>query len=148
MNIFSFFRSPQGFGTAGFRKHSICGAVTVLGFTGQYGVATTETGISVKTFSVRYYPEINEKIMDNVGETRGKVKSQKFSRDIKFSGEVLNATGVMAFGLLTACVPSNTINDFGDNSGTPLLDEVNVTQERAGWKMADFSLSSYPGLTL
>lgn len=144
----SFFSAPTGFGSAGIRKQSICGAVTVLGFTGQYGVETTETGISVKSFVVRYFPEINVQIMDNVGETRGKVKSQKFSREVTIEGEVLGATGVMAFALLTACVPANDVADFGDGSGTLLLDEVTVSQTRADWRMASIKLTSFPGLTL
>lgn len=149
MKFFSrFFSAPAGFGSAGIRRQSICGAVTVLGFTGQYGVETTETGISVKSFVVRYFPEINVQIMDNVGETRGKVKSQKFSREVTIEGEVLSLTGVMAFGLLTACVPSNDVADFGDGSGTLLLDECTVNQTRADWRTASLKLTSFPGLTV
>lgn len=146
--LLSLFSSPTGFGTAGIRRQKICGAVTVLGFTGQYGVEVTETGISVKSFVVRYFPEINVQIMDNVGETRGKVKSNKFSREVTIEGEVLSLTGVMAFGLLTACVPSNDVADFGDGSGTLLLDEITVSQTRADWRMASIKLTSFPGLTL
>lgn len=149
MKFFSrFFSAPTGFGSAGIRRQKICGAVTVLGFTGQYGVETAETGISVKGFTVRYFPEINVGIMDNVGETRGKVKSQKFSREVTIEGEVLSLTGVMAFGLLTACVPANDVADFGDGSGTLLLDEVSISQTRADWRTASIKLTSFPGLII
>lgn len=143
-----FSRGPTGFGSAGIRRQKICGAVTVLGFTGQYGVELAETGISVKQVVVRYFPEVNAPIMDNVGETRGKVKSNKFSRDVTVEGEVLGATGVMAFTTTTACTIANDVSDFGDGSGTLLMDEATVTQTRAEWRSVSIKLSSNPGLTV
>lgn len=144
-----FSRSPIGFGTAGIRRHLICGAVSVLGSgNAQYGVPVPEVGISVKTVTIRYFPEINAAIMDNVGETRGKVKSTKFSRDVTIDGEITGATGIMAFGLLTACVPANNVARFGDGTGTLLLDEATVTDQRAEWEMVSVKLSSNPGLVL
>lgn len=125
-----------------------CGALTILGFTGQRGVEFAETGISVERFECRYFPEVNEKIMDNVNETRGRARSQKFSRDVTIEGEVLGATGVMAYTLTTACVPANDVNTFGDGSGTLLLDEATETQARGEWRKGSIKLSSNPGLTL
>lgn len=147
--LLSLFFAPIGFGTAGIRRQCICGAVSVLG-TGNffYGVPLPEVGISVKTVTTRYFPEINAPIMDNVGEIRGRVKSTKFSRDITIEGEVAGATGVMAWGLLTACIPANNIARFGDGTGTPLLDEVTITDQRAEWEMFSAKLSSNPGLVL
>lgn len=145
MKLFSF---SKGFGSAGIRRQRISGAVTILGFTGQYGVELAETGISVKQVVVRYFPEINAPIMDNVGETRGKVKSNKFSRDVTVEGEVLGATGVMAFTTTTACTIANDVADFGDGSGTLLLDDATVTQVRAGWREVSIKLSSAPGLSI
>lgn len=148
-SLFSLFRSPIGFGTAGIRRQNLCGAVTVLGSgNAQYGVEVVETGISVRSFVVRYYPEIDVRIMDNVGETRGRVKSQKFSRDVTIEGETTGATGVMAFTLTTACVPANDVADFGDGSGTLLMDEATVTQQRAEWRSVSIKLSSNPGLSI
>lgn len=147
--IFSLFAAPTGFGTAGIRRQSICGAVTVLGSgNAQYGVEVPETGISVRSFVVRYFPEINVAIMDNVGETRGKVKSNKFSREVTIEGETTGATGVMAFSLITACVPANDVADFGDGTGTLLLDEATVSQTRAEWRSVSMKLTSNPGLVL
>lgn len=146
--LFSRLGGPRGFGSAGIRRQRICGAVTVLGFTGQYGVELAETGISVKQVVVRYFPEVNAPIMDNVGETRGKVKSNKFSRDVTVEGEVLGATGVMAFTTTTACTIANDVADFGDGSGTLLMDEATVTQTRAEWRSVSIKLSSNPGLTV
>lgn len=143
------FSAPIGFGTAGIRRQRVCGAVSVLGSgNAQYGVPVPEVGISVKTVTTRYFPEINAAIMDNVGETRGKVKSTKFSRDVTIDGEITGATGIMAFGLLTACVPANNVARFGDGTGTLLLDEATVTDQRAEWEMVSVKLSSNPGLVL
>lgn len=147
--ILSLFIVSAGFGTAGIRRQRICGAVTVLGSgNAQYGVELVETGISIRSFVVRYFPEINVAIMDNVGETRGKVKSNKFSREVTIEGETTGATGVMAFGLITACVPANDVNTFGDGTGTLLLDEVTESQTRAEWRSISMKLSSNPGLVL
>lgn len=151
MKIFNLFRSPTGFGTAGIRRQRICGAVAVLGSgNAQYGVPVPEVGISAKTVTARYFPEINAPIMDNVGETRGKVKSTKFSREVTIEGETttLGASGVMGYGLLTACVPANNVSRFGDGSGTLLLDEATVTDQRAEWEMVSVKLTSNPGLIL
>lgn len=124
-------------------------AVSVLGSgNAQYGVPLPEVGISVKTVTARYFPEINVPIMDNVGETRGKVKSTKFSRDVTIEGEYTGATGVPAYGLLTACIPANNVARFGDGTGTLLLDEATVTDARAEWEMISVKLSSNPGLVI
>jgi len=135
----------------GFLPHAReCGAVTVLGSgNAQYGVELNETGISVRSIVVRYFAEIDVRIMDNVGETRGRVKSQKFSRDVTVEGEVLNpGTGVMAFTLTTACTIANDVNDYGDGTGTLLMDEATVTQTRAEWRSVSVKLSSNPGLVI
>ena len=147
--LLSIFAAPVGFGTGGIRRQRISGSVTVLGSgNAQYGVEVPEVGISVKTFTVRYFPEIDVKIMDNVGETRGRVKSDKVSREVTLEGEVTGATGVMAFGFLAACIPANDLADFGDGTGTLLLDEATVTQQRAEWRSVSMKLSSNPGLVL
>lgn len=146
----SLFAPDKKFGNAGIRRQRVSGAVTVLGSgNAQYGVELNETGISVRSVVVRYYAEIDVRIMDNVGETRGRVKSQKFSRDVTVEGEVLNpGTGVMAFTLTTACTIANDANDYGDGTGTLLLDEATVTQTRAEWRSVSAKLSSNPGLVI
>lgn len=138
------------FGSGFLHRARECGAVTVLGSgNAQYGVELNETGISVRSVVARYFAEIDVRIMDNVGETRGRVKSQKFSRDVTVEGEVLNpGTGVMAFTLTTACTIANDVNDYGDGSGTLLMDEATVTQTRAEWRGVSVKLSSNPGLVI
>lgn len=124
-------------------------AVAVLGSgNAQYGVPLPEVGISVKTVTTVYKLEINVPILDNVGETRGKVKSTKVSRDVTIEGEYLAATGVMAWGFLTACIPANNVSRVGDGTGTLLLDEVTITDSRAEWEMVTLKLSSNPGLVI
>ena len=124
-------------------------AVAVLGSgNAQYGVPLPEVGISVKSVTTVYKLEINVPILDNVGEIRGKVKSTKVSRDVTIDGETTGATGVMAFGFLTACIPANNISRFGDGTGTLLLDEATVTDARAEWEMVSLKLSSNPGLVI
>lgn len=143
------FQSPTGFGTAGFRRQHICGAILIVGnWDAQRGVEMDETGISIASFIVRYFPFVNEKLMSNVGEPRARAVSDKLSRDVKIKGEVTGANGVMAFAVATACAVANDVADFGDGSGDLLFDEATITQERAGWRDLDMSLSSDPGVTV
>lgn len=146
--ILSLFAAPTGFGTAGIRRQKVCGAVTVLGFTGQWGVELPETGISIRSFVVRYFPEIDQAIMDNQGETRGRVKSNKFSRELTVEGEVLSALGLMAHTLIAACTFANDTADYGDGTGTFLLQESTVTQTRADWRTMSAKYLSNPGLVI
>jgi hypothetical protein len=114
----------------------------------QRGVELAEVGIFVRRYEVRYHPEINEKIQDNFGETKGKVVSTVLSRDFTIEGEVTGATGVMALTQLIDCTASiaNDKTTFG-GSGIILLDEATETQERAGWRSVNLRLSSNPGIT-
>lgn len=124
-------------------------SVAVLGSgNAQYGVPLPEVGISVKTVTTVYKLEINVPILDNVGEIRGKVKSTKVSRDVTIEGETTGVTGLMAWGFLTPCIPANNISRFGDGTGTLLLDEVTITDQRAEWEMFSAKLSSNPGLVI
>lgn len=124
-------------------------AVSVLGSgNAAYGVPLPEVGISVKQVSTDYFPEINVPIDDNVGERRGEVRSVKVSRDIQISGEVTGATGVMAWGFLTACIPANNVQRFGDGTGTILMDKVTIVDARAEWEMFSATLHSRPGVVL
>jgi hypothetical protein len=112
----------------------------------QRGVELNETAlnINVRRFVVRYFPEINEKLPDNFGETIARGISDKFSRDITCEGETL---GAATLALDTAITFANDVNDFGDGSGLILLDDAEVTQERAGWRALVARASSNPGLT-
>ena len=48
----------------------------------QRGVETGEPGIGVRSFTVRYFPEVNEFHQNNLGESDGKVVSTLASREI------------------------------------------------------------------
>jgi hypothetical protein len=151
-NLLSFvaglFAAPTGFGSAGIRRHRICGALIIYGnWAGQRGVELDETGISVRSFEVRYFPFVNEKLMSNVGEPRARAISDKFSREVTVAGEVTGTTGIMAFTLGTQCTVANDVDDFGDGSGDLLLDEATVSQERANWRSVSAKLSSDPGVS-
>lgn len=113
----------------------------------QRGVELNETGVNVTSFSCRYFPEINERLPDNLGETRGRARSTKFSRDVKVEAEVTGATGLMAATLIAAVTFANDVATFGDGTGMFLLDEVSESQGRAEWRKIDMSASSNPGLT-
>jgi len=146
------FIGPTGFGTAGIRRHRICGAITVVGgppwTLAQRGVQFDETGINIASFAVRYYLAVNEKLPSNVGEPRARAQSNSFSRDVTLRGETLvGGGGVMSFTMATACVLANATTTFQPTAGVMLLDEVTETQERAGWRTIDMRLSSDPQLT-
>jgi len=146
------FKAPTGFGSAGIRRQRICGAILIAGGPpwdgAQRGVETVETGINISNFSVRYYLAVNEKLPSNVGEPIARALSDDFSRDITLRGEVVGASGVMAFTIATDCALANDTDTFGTGTGTILLDEVTESQERAGWRAIDMRLSSDPGLVL
>jgi hypothetical protein len=112
----------------------------------QRGVELNETSlnINIRRFEVRYFPEINEKLPDNFGETIARGVSDQFSRDITCEGETL---GAAVLALATAITFANDVDDFGDGSGLILLDEATVSQERAGWRSLSAKASSNPGLT-
>lgn len=112
----------------------------------QRGIAYNEGGIAVRTFEVRYFPEVNERLQNNVGETIARAISDKYSREITVQGEITGSTGVMAFALAANCTFANNVADFGDGSGRILMDEATVSQERAGWKSLNGRYSSNPQL--
>ena len=118
----------------------------------QRGIELNEVGIAVRRFQVRYFPQINERLEDNVGEVIARAQSDKWSREITVEGEITApGTGIMAFVLGTACVVANDVLDFGPTTPTPipgkiLMDEGTVTQERAGWRNVSVRLSSNPYL--
>lgn len=147
------FHTPTGFGSAGIRRHRICGAIIVAGgppwSDAQRGVETDEVGVNIANFSVRYYLAVNEKLPSNVGEPRARALSDDFSRDITLRGEVLvGGGGVLDFTIGTDCSLANDSDTFGTGTGAILLDEATESQERAGWRTLDMRLSSDPQLTL
>lgn len=151
-NLFAFivglFAVPTGFGTAGIRRHRICGALIIYGdWAGQRGVELDETGISVRAVDVIYKPFVNERLLSNVGEPRARAISDKFSREVTVAGEVTGTTGIMALTLGTQCTIVNDVDDFGSGEGDLLLDEATVNQERANWRSVTVKMSSDPGVS-
>lgn len=146
----SFFSRPSGFGSAGISRQRECGALTILGsgVSGlQRGVEVAEVGISVRRHVVRYFSRVREELLDNLGERKALVVSTAASREVTIEGEVIGATGVMAYTFLTACTTANDITDFGSPTGILLMVEATVTQERAGWRDVSIRLESDPGIT-
>ncbi len=112
----------------------------------QRGVEFNEVGIAIRRFTVRYFPEVNDRLQNNAGETIARALSDQFSREVTYEGETTGATGVMAFALAAACSFANDVADFGTGVGRLLLDEATVTQERAGWRAVNGRCSSNPQL--
>lgn len=112
----------------------------------QRGVEFNEVGLAIRRFSTRYFPEVNERLQNNAGETIARALSDKFSREVSWEGETTGTTGLMAATLGTAMTFANDTNDFGDGSGKLLLDEATVTQERGGWRSVSGRASSNPQL--
>lgn len=119
------------------------GALTGL----QRGTELAETGIGVTSFTVRYFPRVNEYHENNLGERDGRVVSTVTSREVTIEGEVTGATGVMAYTFLAAVTPANDIADFGSPTGGLYMNEATVTQSKADWRKVSIKLESDPGLT-
>lgn len=114
----------------------------------QRGVEEPETGISIRRWAVRYFPEINEKLPDNAGQIIARAIANKPSREITIEGEVTGTTGVMNFAW-AASITYAFQNDLQwgvnrDTTGFIIMDEVTETQERAGWRSINMRLSSNP----
>lgn len=117
----------------------------------QRGVQTAEIGVAIRRFQVRYFPETNERLQNNVGQTIARAITDAFSKEVTIEAEVTSVTtpaGIMTFTLATACSIANQYQVFkgpsGTSPGTLLLDEVTETQERAGWRSINMRLSSNP----
>lgn len=126
----------------------VAGALSIVGTpnTVRRGVEVAETGIICRRFVVRYFPEVNDRLEGITGEAIVRAISAKFSRDITCEGEVVGATGIMAFVLATAISFANDVNTF-DTAGTAgliYLDEATETQERGGWRSVSVRASSNP----
>lgn len=113
----------------------------------QRGTELAEVGIGVTSFTVRYFPRVNEYHENNLGERDGRVVSTVGSREVTIEGEVTGATGVMAYTFLAAQTPANDVTDFGSPTGGLYMNEATVTQSRANWRSVSVRLESDPGLT-
>ena len=141
------FRSLLGLG---YWPHARCrGSISIIGGApwnaAQRGVELSEATIfiNVRRFEARYFPEVNEKLPDNAGETIAKALSAKFSREVTCEGESI---GAVTHAMVTVWTFANDVNDFGDGTGGLYFDEATVSQERAGWRSCNIRVSSNPGL--
>lgn len=122
-------------------------ALTIIGTSVtslQRGVELAETGLLIRTFTVRYFPLVREFLEDNLGEKKALVVSNAASREVTIEGEY-NGGPTMTF--LAAFTPANDVADFGSPSGGLYATEITVTQERAGWRSFSAKLESNPGIT-
>lgn len=146
----SLFCRPSGFGSAGIRRHRICGAILVVGgapwSSAQRGVEADEVaaGINIESFECRYYLAVNEKLPSNAGEPRARAFSDDFSRDITMSGEVI---GPVQYSIATACEVANDTDSLGSGAGDIFLDEGTETESRGDWRKMSLKLSSDPQVT-
>ena len=112
----------------------------------QRGVETAEPGIGVRTFTVRYHPEINEVHQNNLGESDGKVVSSLSSREITIDGEVTGATTGRMIDTFVAAITSiaNDVTTFGSATGGIYLQEATESQSRAEWRSVNLRYESHP----
>jgi hypothetical protein len=124
--------------------------VSLSGF--QRGIESAETGVNVESVSCRYYYQYKDKVNDNVGQIRGFAIPDKFSREVRMSGEVTGSTGIMATNGNTAITFGNDVNTIvavasGSNAGGFYLDEFTETQTRDGFRSFEGTWTSDPGVT-
>jgi hypothetical protein len=124
--------------------------VSLSGF--QRGLEAAETGINVESFSCRYYYQYKNKVNDYLGQVRGFVIPDKFSREVRISGEVTGSTGIMATTGNTAITFGNDVGVFlgvasGTNAGGFYLDEATETQTRDGFRVVEATWTSDPGVS-
>lgn len=124
--------------------------VNLAGF--QRGIEIAETGVNVESVSVRYFHQFKDKVSDFSGVTRGFAIPDKFCRELRMSGEVTGATGVMASNGNTAFVPANDVSSWvavasGSNAGGFYLDEATETQTRDGFRSFEATWSSDGSVT-
>ncbi len=112
----------------------------------QRGVEFNEVGIAIRRFIVRYHLEVNDRLPNNAGETVARALSDQFSRDITWEGETTGANGLNAVAIAAPISFANDVAEFGTGQGRILLDEITVTQERAGWRSVNGRASSNPQL--
>lgn len=119
----------------------------------QRGIDVDETGIVVRRFMCRYFPEVDERIKDPSQQTFIRIQSRFFSREITCEGEVKGNTGVMAFTLGVALTFANDIVTFKDRDnnnqpiaphGSVILDDATESQDRTGWRSVSIRASSNP----
>jgi hypothetical protein len=112
------------------------------------GVLVQETGINVRKFVVRYFPQTNERFKNMFGHTIVRSVSLIFSREIIVEGEISKLTGgIMSFTLGMALAFANSRNWFTPvGAQTILLDDATVSMGRDEWVSVSIRASSDPGV--
>lgn len=124
-------------------------AVSVVGqSTATHGIETVQTGIKLTTFSCRYYPQVNNPLLNESGEVVDRAISTVPSRDINMSGAVTGSSGAMAYTFITACTVANDTAVFASAIGSIFMQEATETQTNTDWRSISMSLHSDPGLTI
>ncbi len=139
--------APTGFGSAGMRRHRICGAVTLVNLSGfVWGIASDETAINVSRFRCVVEPEFKSFLPDKQNLARGfAVASPKVTVDAE--GEISGSTGIMAASVVTAgYTPANSTSYWGSPSTGLYLDRGEVDNSRDNFKRMSASLSAYAGI--
>jgi hypothetical protein len=110
-----------------------------------YGV-TNEAGINISRCIVRYFPEVDENVMDAYDQTIWRVQSANLSRSVEIEGEIIKNVGVMVFTLATALTFANVMSSFGNPHGSFYLDEATTTYARNGWQKVNIKATARPTL--
>lgn len=151
MNIIEFFsnwfKAPTGFGTAGIRRHRICGAVTLVNLTGfTWGIPSDEDSINVSQFRVIVEPEFKVFAMSRINEARGFAIGEA-KAEVDVEGEITGSTGIMAATVATAGYnPNNATNFWGAPSTGLYLNRGEVTMSRDGFEKMSASFSCNAGI--
>lgn len=112
----------------------------------QRGVELAETGISVTSFSVEYFPEVSEYLQNNLGESTGAVVSSSPSRNITIEGAVTGSAGRMADAFTSAVSTiANDVTTYGGSGGI-YMKRAAENQTQAGWRAVTLNYESRPGL--
>lgn len=124
--------------------------VSLSGF--QRGIESAETGVNVESFSCRYFHQFKDKVNDFSGVVRGFAFPDKFCREVRMSGEVTGATGIMASVGNVAITFANDVTSWvavtsGSNAGGFYLDEATETQTRDGFRVFEATWSSDGAVT-
>lgn len=121
--------------------------VTLVNLSGfQWGVASDETGINIRSFRCRIAPEFKEFLKGKTGAKRGfAVEVPELS--VSIEGEISGSTGIMAAVVTTATTIANSTAYFGAPTTGKYLDSAEVTEGREGWKDLTAEFSSNAGIT-
>lgn len=126
--------------------------LTVINGSGsQPGIESDETAINTRSFSCRYFSEFQRHLPSRLGQTRATAYPDKWSREVRFSGEMIGTptTGIWAAALVpaSAFTPVNDVALYTAVAGGFYDLEVTEGQTREGWRDIDAGMTSHPERT-